>query len=123
VNEPACPFCASPLPESLRATPPPRGIAGRHSRAALYALGASAITLAGGCVVGGGTDYGAPPVFFDASADRNDTADAAEEVPAQFLVEADIPFCDPVFCSGPGDGGGSDSGHVDGGTPVDGGPD
>jgi hypothetical protein len=76
VSEPACPFCAGELDDGFRSTPSPRArAAGRLSRAALFALGASGLATAGcgsGSSTGsGGTQtgtgnvlapYGAPPV-------------------------------------------------------------
>ncbi len=61
VDEPTCPFCSVALEACFRATAAPRQVAARLSRAALYALGASSLT-----VVACGTSsppYGQPPTI------------------------------------------------------------
>ncbi|MBX3232454.1 MAG: hypothetical protein KF837_34330 [Labilithrix sp.] len=41
MNESSCPFCSAALSAELRATPPPRRLTARLSRAAVFALGTS----------------------------------------------------------------------------------
>jgi hypothetical protein len=47
--ESLCPFCASAIPETLRAGVPARRPTGRLTRAALYTFGATSLTLAAAC--------------------------------------------------------------------------
>jgi hypothetical protein len=54
-TEPACPFCAALLPDTFAAAPAPRAPKKRLNRAALYAFGATSITVATACSSGGGT--------------------------------------------------------------------
>jgi hypothetical protein len=58
VTESACPFCAASLPEAFAAAPAPRAPTKRLSRAALYAFGATSITVAAACSSGSGTPAG-----------------------------------------------------------------
>ena len=58
VSESACPFGHASLSDDFRARPAPRAPRSGLSRAALYALGASAVALSPGCVLA----YGGPAV-------------------------------------------------------------
>jgi len=70
-TERACPFCAAALPETFAAAPAPRPPPKRLSRGALYAFGATSITLATACSSGGGT---VPPGEAGADAESDVTA-------------------------------------------------
>jgi len=48
-SEAVCPFCAASIPISFKDAPPPRAPTRRLSRAALYAFGATSLTLATAC--------------------------------------------------------------------------
>src|SRR4051812_22675018 len=49
VIEASCPFCGAELSAEFRASQPPKPPMARLSRAALYAVGASTISLASAC--------------------------------------------------------------------------
>jgi hypothetical protein len=64
VDEPTCPFCSVALDACFRATAAPRQVATRLSRAALYALGASSLTVAAcGSTSTVVPPYGQPPMI------------------------------------------------------------
>jgi hypothetical protein len=80
VAESACPFCGSLLEETLRATPPPRVLAGRLSRAALYTLGtlgAGTVSLAAACSQANSVPYGSPPPIDSGMVHDSTTTDTA----------------------------------------------
>jgi hypothetical protein len=78
-TELACPFCAASMPETFATTPAQRLPTKRLSRAALYAFGATSMTVATACSSGGGPvttpAYGGPGMELDG--DVFDAADAA----------------------------------------------
>jgi len=67
-REAACPFCQAALPDTVRASSPPRRVVARLSRAGMIAAGATAAAIA---VTGCGGSDAAPPAdageMFDAS--------------------------------------------------------
>jgi len=119
VSEAACPFCASALPDALRASPAPRMPGSRLSRAATYALGvalSAGITATAACGGDGGGQaamYGGPPtppdttnggetnggggdtVVPDAGTDESDPVIHGTPVPA-YGVPAPPPHDQPV---------------------------
>jgi len=103
VSETTCPFCAATLSDAFRATPAPRRLATRLSRAALFALGTTGATAAALACSDDSTEtslenccpdaYGGPPIPFDArvtapgradagAGDASDTSDAADAADA-----------------------------------------
>lgn len=72
-TERTCPFCAASLPETFAAAPMPQAPTKRLGRAALYAFGATSITVAAACSSASSTPaYGAP-------VPGDETSDAADE--------------------------------------------
>jgi hypothetical protein len=69
VSEPACVFCGAALGEALRASPAPVPPSVRLSRAALFALGTSALSLGAAC--GASTGALLPPGAGDAGETEN----------------------------------------------------
>jgi hypothetical protein len=96
VNEAGCPFCKGGLTESFHAGPKPEPPAGRLTRAALFALGTSAMSLAPGCSSSSQPAYGAPSVNDDAGAQV--TPDAA---PVDAAAGIDAPVAEPAYGAPP----------------------
>jgi hypothetical protein len=116
-TERACPFCSEALPETFAAAPAPRAPTKRLSRAALYAFGATSITVAAACSSGSGTPAGdtdgstadaspdspsAMPLYGAAAPDGGFDDDAEPDVTAVPLygaspVEAGEPTDGPEF--------------------------
>jgi hypothetical protein len=114
--ESSCPFCASALPESLRASLPARRPTGRLTRAALYTFGATSLTLAAACsstssdtgTQDGASDvnhadspiahYGCPPVDCHPEASTDGPADfdvvAAYGGPGDAISPVDVEVAD-----------------------------
>lgn len=78
-TEAACPFCSAVLPVTQATRPLPRSTGTRLSRAALFALGASAAAVAACSSDRVVAVYGAPPIIEDSGApDAADAGDAAK---------------------------------------------
>jgi hypothetical protein len=117
VSEQACPFCGRKTPASFRATLPPKVPVGRRSRAALYALGASALTATTACggEASGGNAADAAMEEASATGDSGNTPprDAAADVPDGTYGGVPLyggPF--PVDDSGTADDGGDGGGDA-----------
>ena len=107
VSETACPFCAAPLVPSAttaRSAAPGK----RLSRAAMFALGASAAAVAA-CSGSVTALYGAPPSDGGALDGGNDAADDVQAVPAYGIAPMDAgndgPIPAPLYGAPPDDGG------------------
>jgi hypothetical protein len=126
-TERACPFCATSLPETFAAAPAPRAPTKRLSRAALYAFGATSITVSSASSSSRGTPAGdtdgstadaspdspsAMPLYGAAAPDGGFDDDAE---PDQFGASP------PVEAGEPGDGESPpEAGEPDGGSEFDG---
>jgi hypothetical protein len=131
-HEPVCPFCAGALSESVRAAVPARRPTGRLTRAAMYAVGATSLTLAAACSStsspgnpdGSSADTGTDTSTNDATTDSmqsNDGLGSQEAVAAYGCAPG---TCEPVEAGADGagsDGGGADASEdangLDGGGP------
>ena len=131
VSEAACPFCGASLDRSLQTTPAPLPPAARLSRAALFALGASTVSLAAAC---GGATVGADgPLPGEAGSAPSDGSDKRADVgtiapPYGFMplpvdAGADGPSLGPMYGGAVFPDSGAD-GPTDSGAdgPVDGSP-
>jgi hypothetical protein len=107
VSEHACPFCTAELGDSLRAAPGPRPITSRLGRAALFALGASSMSVAVACGPSAPAPvapvYGGPPVTPAPGAGEPTPADAGTSTlaPVQDSGEALPPRPPMALYGGP----------------------
>ena len=108
VTEETCPFCRVAVPAQVRASVPRVRVAGRLSRAALFALGTATATAAGiACESEGEPEpefvtrpiYGGPPVDQDA---QPPLVDAAYGGPP---IDSAPPLVDAAYGGPPIDGG------------------
>jgi hypothetical protein len=104
VTEPVCPFCGRALDDAFRSAPSPQApAAGRLTRAALFAIGATGLT-ASAC----GGQVNGPALQIDASVDDANIDDATFATDSTATVTADgnaTAAADGNTTSPPGDGG------------------
>jgi hypothetical protein len=94
-SEPVCPFCQGQLSDEFRTAVPPRRPAGRLTRAALYAFGATSLSLVAAC---GSSNSTNPPGPTDGStgheAAGNDSSSGMDGFAPHYGAPSDASFGD-----------------------------